>query len=267
MRAGSATTAAIPPGRATRPTRLCPLWARAALTSPRLAGAAASPRPAAFQSCSRISRCSAACRLARAGSRVPASSASRIRKLSWRSSARVAAACGSAGGCTGFDPERLGSRAFQPGEYQRCRSALQGQPQAGRGQVRAEGTGTGLQVDAAEAAAPVVDQGQARSELGQGRRRPSLRLRQLSAGQVPQQASGQRHPGPVAGQREYPPGLGRLPARDQGPRREELGQGPVVGQAAVAQPGREHPGLGRDGHPAACGGRGQETRVQPGELG
>ena len=96
------TTATISPVRAMMPTRVCPLSSRAALTSPRLAWAAASPRPSAFQSCSLISRRSSACLLIMRGSRPPFSSALRISRLSWRSSARTAAACGSAGGRTGL---------------------------------------------------------------------------------------------------------------------------------------------------------------------
>jgi hypothetical protein len=134
-------------------------------------------------------------------------------------------------------PERLRAGAFQPGKHQRGRSPVQSHPQPRCCEIRAERGGAGLQVDAAEPAAPGLHQRQPGAELGQRRSRAPFQLRQLSPGQPAQQGHGERHRRPAASHdRDVPPRLVRAPGREQRPGGEQLRQVRVDDQPAAAQP-------------------------------
>ena len=150
------------------------------------------------------------------------------------------------------DPERLRTGTFQPGEHQGRRPAVQRQPQAGRGQIRAEGGRSGLQVDAAEPGPVGMHRRQARPQLGQRRPRPLFQLGQLGGDQPPQQDDVQRHRQPAAAHHRDPPfRLAGTSGREQRTGRDQLGQVRVVAQSAVAQLCGEPQRLGRDGRRAA----------------
>ena len=145
------------------------------------------------------------------------------------------------------DQEGLRPGAFQPGEHQRRGTPVERQPQAGRGQFRAEGGGAGPQVQAAEPATPGPDHRQAGPELSKRRPWPPFPLGKLGPGQPPQQPSRQRLRRPMVRPGGEPlPSLCQVPGRDQRPGREQFGQVRVVIQPAAAQPSRHPSGLRGD---------------------